>query len=288
MSDATDRPLSPRNPAGAFRHAALAIRRNIRSAVPDPGFCLRQRRAMRGAVQGRRNRLSVFALFQSQRLDVRAPHDRARRRGRRARHRNRHGRGDHRDPGAAEGRRSRGRGESDVRLLPLCGGRSAAALRHRLDAGRRPRSRAVEAGDAAEHQELLSGKPDQPHARRARYRRHRRDRACRRRAADRRQCVCDADLAEPAATRRRRRGVFGDQAHRRTRPLSRRHHPVLGAIHRRPHPHFPAPDRPVDVAVQRVGVAEGTGDAGDPRARADRDCRRPLPMRWRPIRKSRS
>ena len=55
-------------------------------------------------------------------------------------------------------------------------------------------------GDAAEHQELLSGKPDQPHAGRARHRRHRRDRACRRRAADRRQCVRDADLAEPAAS----------------------------------------------------------------------------------------
>ena len=53
-------------------------------------------------------------------------------------------------------------------------------------------------GDAAEHQELLSGEPDQSDARRARYRRHRRDRASGRRAADRRQCVCDADLAEPA------------------------------------------------------------------------------------------
>ena len=233
---------------------------------------------MRGAVQGRRNRFSLFALFQSERLDVRAPHDRARRRRCCARHRNRHGRGHYRDPRAAESRRSRGRGEGDVRLLPLCGGRSAAALRHCLHAGRRPRSRAVEAGDAAEHQKLLSGKPDQSDAGRARHRRHRRDRASRRRAADRRQCVCDADLAEPAATRRRRRGVFGDQAHRRPRPLSRRHHPVVGAIHCRPHPHLPAPDRSVDVAVQRVGVAEGTGDAGDPRARADRDrrgcCRR--------------
>ena len=62
--------------------------------------------------------------------DVRAPHDRARRRRGRARHRHRHGRGDHRRAGAAEGRRPCGGREGDVRLLPLCGGGSAAALRH--------------------------------------------------------------------------------------------------------------------------------------------------------------
>ena len=140
-----------------------------------------------------------------------------------------------------------------------------------VDAGRRPRSRPVAQGDAAEHQKLLSGKPDQPDARRARYRRHRRDRPSGRRAADRRQRVCNADLAEPARARRRCRGVFGDQAHRRPGPLPRRHHPVVGSLHCRAHPHLHAPDRPVDVAVQRLGAAEGTGDAGDPRARADRD-----------------
>ena len=32
-------------------------------------------------------------------------------------------------------------------------------------------------------------------------------------------------------------------------------------IHRRPHPQFPAPDRPVPVAVQRLGAAEVAGDA---------------------------
>src|SRR5260370_360108 len=39
---------------------------------------------MRGALQGRRNRLPLFAAFQSQRLDVRAPHDPAGTRRRRA------------------------------------------------------------------------------------------------------------------------------------------------------------------------------------------------------------
>ena len=110
----------------------------------------------------------------------------------------RHGRGDDGGSGAAESRRSRGRRESDVRIVPLRGGRPAAALRHFVDAGRRPRSRPVAQGDAAEYQELLPGKPDQSDARRARHRRHRRDRASGRRAADRRQRVRNADLAEPA------------------------------------------------------------------------------------------
>ena len=109
----------------------------------------------------------------------------------------------------------------------------------------------------------------------------------RRRAADRRQRVCHADLAEPAGARRRCRGVFRDQAHRRPGPLPRRHHPVVGSVHRRTHPHLHAPDRPVDVAVQRLDPAEGAGDAGRPRARADRNRGARSPMRWRSIRKSR-
>ena len=83
---------------------------------------------------------------------------------------------------------------------------------------------------------LLPGEPDQSDARRARHSRDRRDRASGRRAADRRQRVRDADLAEPAVARRRRRGLFRDQAHRRPGPLPRRHHPVLGSLHRRAHP----------------------------------------------------
>ena len=56
-----------------------------------------------------------------------------------------------------------------------------------------------------------------------------------RRAADRRQRVRDADLAKPAGARRRRRGVFRDQAYRRPGPLPRRHDPGLGSLHRRAH-----------------------------------------------------
>ena len=56
---------------------------------------------------------------------VRAPHDRTRGRGSRALDRDRHGRGDDRDPRTAPGRRPRGRCESPVRLLPLRGAGSA-------------------------------------------------------------------------------------------------------------------------------------------------------------------
>ena len=90
--------------------------------------------------------------------------------------------------------------------------------------------------DAAQHQDLLPGEPDQPDARRAGHPVDRRDRAQGRRAADRGQCVRDPDLAEPAVARRRRRDLFRDQAHRRPGPLPRRHHPVLGSVHRRAHP----------------------------------------------------
>ena len=43
------------------------------------------------------------------------------------------------------------------------------------------------------------------------------------------------------------------------------------SLRRRSPAHLHAPDRPVDVAVQCLGAAEGPGDAGGARARADRD-----------------
>ena len=45
-----------------------------------------------------------------------------------------------------------------VRLLPLRGRRALPALRHRLHAGRRHRSRSMAQGGAAEHQDVLPGK----------------------------------------------------------------------------------------------------------------------------------
>ena len=99
MSASAHQKLPPRNPARACRHAALAVRRDLGGAVPHPGLRLRQRRAGRAALQGRRARLPVFALLQPDRDDVRAAHGRARGRGGRARDRDRHGGGHHRADG---------------------------------------------------------------------------------------------------------------------------------------------------------------------------------------------
>ena len=58
------------------------------------GFVYDSAEQCRGAVQGRGDRLPLFALLQPHRRHVRAPHDAARRRGSRPRHRHRHGGGD--------------------------------------------------------------------------------------------------------------------------------------------------------------------------------------------------
>jgi len=156
------------------------------------GFCLRYCRAMRGAVQGRRARLPLFALFSNpnvsmfERRMIELEGAEAARR-----HRDRHGRGDDGHSGAAESRRSRG--------LPRrrCSDRARyvvedllAALRHYVHAGRWPRSRPMAQGDAPEHKELLFWKA-RPIQRSTclTISANRRNRACGRRAADRRQCV---------------------------------------------------------------------------------------------------
>ena len=102
---------------------------------------------------------------------------------------------------------------------------------------------AMARGDAAEHQDLLSRNADQSQSRRARHRRGRQDRARRRRDAGRRQRVLDAAVAEPARARRRLRGLFHHQAHRRPGPLPRRRHPRLAEVHHRQHPR-PTSGRP--------------------------------------------
>ena len=61
----------------------------------------------------------------------------------------------------------------------------------------------------------------------------------------------------------------------------------IGGLHHRAPAQLPAPDRALAVAVQRLGAAEGAGDAGGARPRADRNRRRRSPTRWRSIRKSR-
>ena len=255
---------------------ALAIRRNVRGDVSDSRLCLRHRGAGRGALQGRRSRLSVFALRQSDRRHVRAAHGGVRRRRGRARHRHRHGRGHHLAGRPAQGRRSRGGVESHVRLLPLRRRGLSAALRRRLDLGRRLQSRRLEKCGAAEHQDVLSRKPDQSGARSHRHRRSGEDRARGRRHLGGRQCVRHAAVPEPARARRRLRRLFGDQAHRRAGALPRRRRARLAEIHHGQDPCADPPDRAVDVAVQRLGAAQEPGDARGARAAADRqrrDCR---------------
>ncbi len=69
---------------------------------PHPGLSLRHDGARRGAVQGRRAGLHLFALRQSDRFDVRAAHGAARgRRGGKG-DRKRHGGGDRRPDGPAQ------------------------------------------------------------------------------------------------------------------------------------------------------------------------------------------
>ena len=60
MSASAARSLPPRNPPGACRHAALAVRRDLGSAVPHPGLRLRQRRA--GRARASRARSRAFSI----------------------------------------------------------------------------------------------------------------------------------------------------------------------------------------------------------------------------------
>jgi O-succinylhomoserine sulfhydrylase len=76
---------------------------------------------------------------------VRGAHAAAGRRRRRAGHRDGHGRRDGLAALLPQGRRSRGIGACAVRIVPVRGGGPLSPLRHRLDAGRRPRHQGVEA-----------------------------------------------------------------------------------------------------------------------------------------------
>ena len=135
-------------------------------------------------------------------------------------------------------------------------------------------------GGPAEHQTVLPGKPDQSDAGGDRHRLRGKARQFDRRAADRRQCVCDAAAAEAARARRAYRRLLRDQAYRRTGPLPRRRHPVRQEMDRRePARLFPA-YRPEPVAVQRVDAAQGAGDAAGAGAPADRERGARSPISW--------
>ncbi len=279
---AAGKAVPPRNPPGAVRHPALAVRRNVRGAVSHAGLRLRQLRAGGGALQGRGSGLPVFPLRQSDRGHAGKPDGGVRGRGGGARHCDRHGGGDAGAGRTGEGRRScRGLARA-VRLLPLRRRGLPATLRRDLDHCRRQRPAGVARRRAAQHQDVLPRKPDQPDARGARHRGDREDRPCRRRDARGRQRVLDAAVAEPARTGRGLRGLFGDQAHRRPGPLSRRADPRLREVHHGQRPCAAAADRPVDVAVQRLGHAQRAGNAAGARASADRKRRQDRRRAGRP------
>ena len=110
--------------------------------------------------------------------------------------------------------------------------------------------------------------PEPPDHRHRRGRRHRPRGRC---DADRRQRFRDAALPEAPRARRGLRRLFGDQAHRRTGPMSRRRHPGLDGIHRNQGAAIPAHDRAVDLAVQCLGASERAGDPSPAGRAADRD-----------------
>ena len=184
------------------------------------------------------------------------------------------------------GRRPRRCGARAVRLVPLGDRDADAEIRHRDDAGRRHQAGGMGKGGAAEHKAVLPGKPDQPDAGGDRHRLRGKARQFDRRAAGRRQRLCDAAAAEAARARRAYRRLFRDQAYRRPGPLPRRRHPVRQEMDRRePARLFPA-HRPEPVAVQRLDAAQGAGDAAGARAPADRERRQGSPISWPSSRRS--
>ncbi len=104
----------------------------------------------------------------------------------------------------------------------------------------------------------------------------RRPGACGRRDRRGRQRVRHAAAAAAAEARRRRRGLFLHQAHRRPGPRARRRGARQQEVDQRDAAAVHPQHRPGAVAVQRLGAAEGAGDAGAagrcrlPRRRGDR------------------
>ena len=263
--------------AGPWRRdPALAVRRELRGALPDAGLRLRHRRAGRGALQGRGPGLHLFALRQPDGRHVRGADAPPRRRR------------------AARATASGMAAVTAVFLSWLKAGDHVVAAKALFGSCRYvieellPRfgiaSTLVDGTDLDQwrdavgpsDQGVLPGEPDQPDAGDHRHRGGREDRAQGGRPADRRQRLRHAALPAAAGARRRYRGLFRDQAYRRPGPLPRRRHPRRREVHRRQRPHVPPPDRTVAQPVQRLGAAEGAGDvcrygsSGQPDGGADR------------------
>ena len=176
------------------------------------------------------------------------------------------------EPGA--GRRPYRRRARAVRRLPLRGRGLHAALRRRLDAGRRPRPGQFRKGDAAKHQAGVHRDADQSDAGAGRHRRRGR-RSPTRTAPSSSSTTClpprcyqqplelGADLVTYSATKH----IDGQG-----RTLGG---VVLGSqgADRRRRAHAAAPDRPVALAVQRLGAAQGPRNPAAARPPDERERR---------------
>ena len=158
------RPTAPKPVSCMPARCARSSARRRRRCFSPRATSTRAPRSARLRFSGKIAGLRLFALFQPDHGHVRAAHGRARRRRGRALDRDRHGGGHHRADGPGARRRSRGRRQGAVRLLPLGDRGVAAALRRRLDAGRRQGPRRLEEGGAQEHQGVLHGDADQSDA----------------------------------------------------------------------------------------------------------------------------
>ena len=273
----------PRHPARPWRHAPQPpIGETSEAHVPDLRLRLPAPPSRRGALQGRASRASSIRATATRpwRCSRSASPLIEGRRGP-PRHRERHGGGVRRAAVPPARRRPCRRLARAVRLLPLhrrrrcCratastrrwstaptstpGARRCAAGRRRLSSSRRPSNPTLEIIDIAAVAELA-------HAAGARL------------VVD--NVFATPLLPEAAGARRRHRRLFGDQAHRRPGPLPRRR--VLGSAQFSTTSSALRPaHRPGAQPLQRLGAAEGAGDAGDARRAPGRQRRGARRLRW--------
>ena len=254
--------LAPRHQAGARRHPALALRRDLRGHLHDLGLCLWLGGGGRSGLRQQEAALHLFALQQSHRADVRGSHGPARGRRGGARHGDGHGRGLRLARLSAARRRPRRRLRRALRLLPICAGRDPAALRGGDRLRRRPRSRAMAQCPVAQDPGGLRGDAVQPGLAHHRSAGGGEADPCRRREAHRRQCLRHAAAAAAAGAGRGHRRLFRDQAYRRPGPLFGRRDPRRQGLGRGAAAAVPAPYRPGLQPDQCLAAAEGAGDAG--------------------------
>ena len=172
-----------------------------------------------------------------------------------------HGRGLHLARAVPACRRPRRRAARTLRLVLRHPRRAVAAVGDPVRLRRRARPRAV--GEGAVHSRAggVLRVPVEPDARRRRRRRRVRARPRCRRPGRRRQRVRNTAVAAAVRARRRRRRLLRDQAHRRPGPGARRRDPRPQGLRRGRRPDPDQAHRPVDEPLQRLGAAQGAGDA---------------------------